>query len=159
VRARQFVYPILPAPRVAVLIPGFRSKGCVRVFPDGWTDETAKFAPQSIAGRYEQIEALQGIATPTHAVIVIRREWEPGVSSIDRERIWRAFRVPIFEQIVAEDGSLLAAECEAHDGLHIASRKFTVGDHEVERNRCGCGNKSPRLMQREVLHTVAAAGN
>jgi hypothetical protein len=27
--------------------------------------------------------------------------------------------VPVFEQILADDGSLLAMECEAHDGLHV----------------------------------------
>ena len=137
---------------------GFRSKGCVRVFAEGWTDEAAHFAPQSLAGRREQIEALEGIARPTHALIVMRWEWESGISARDRERLWRAFRVPLYEQIVGEHGTLLAAECEAHSGLHIESKRFMVGDHETDRRPCGCGKASPRVVEREVLHKVAAYG-
>jgi hypothetical protein len=125
--------------------------GAVRVFPCGWTKETEGFAPQSIAGRLEQIEQLVGIAAPTHALIVLRREWEPGLSPEDRAFLWRAFGVPVFEQIIAEDGELLAAECEAHDGLHIESRHFAAGDHELDRSPCGCGKTSARLVAPHCL--------
>ena len=154
----SLVYPIPPAPRTAVLLAGFRSKGSVRVFPDGWTEEAARFAPQSLAGRRDQIEALKGIAQPTHALIVIRREWETGLSAQDRDCLWRAFRIPLFEQIINQEGVVLAAECEAHNGLHIESQWLAVGDHEIDRSLCGCGKASPRLIEREVLHKVAAGG-
>ena len=36
-----------------------------------------------------------------------------------RDLFWRVFRVPVFEQFLAFDGSVAAAECEAHDGLHV----------------------------------------
>jgi hypothetical protein len=36
-----------------------------------------------------------------------------------RDLFWRVFQVPVFEQFLAFDGSLAAAECEAHDGLHV----------------------------------------
>ena len=151
------VYPIPPAPRTAVLIACLRSKGTIRVFPDGWTQETARFSPQSIAGRLAQIETLEGIARPTHALIILREPWEPGLTSSDRDRLWRAFRVPLFEQIIAEDGVLLAAECEAHNGLHIESRRFAAGDHEIDRAPCGCGKTSPRLIA-PTVQRVAASG-
>jgi hypothetical protein len=154
----MLVYPIPPAPRTAVLIGGFRSRGLVRVFVDGWTDETARFAPQSIAGRLDQLFVLDSIARPTHALIVIRREWERAVPGEDRDRLWRAFGVPLFEQIVDEDCALLAAECEAHEGLHIEPRWFAVGDHEIDRTPCGCGKLSPRLIERESLRRAASAG-
>ena len=161
-RARSnLVYPIPPAPRTAVLAACFRSKGPVRVFPNGWDEEAARFAPQSVAGRLEQLEALKGIAIPTHALIVIRNQWEERVSVQARERLWRAFRVPLFEQIVDEDGTLLAAECEAHEGLHLESRRFTAGDHEIDRRLCPCGRSSPRLVAVErtvTLRSVAASG-
>ncbi len=139
---------------------GFRSKGRVRVFPGGWNDEVERFAPQSIAGRAEQLEALEGIARPTHALIAMRREWESGLPAETRERFWQAFRVPLFEQIIGEGGELLAAECEAHRGLHIESSRFVAGDHELERTKCACGKSSPRLIVvPRVLHRVASFGS
>jgi hypothetical protein len=132
----------------------------VRVFPEGWTDDVARFVPQSIAGQAGQFEALVGIARPTHALIVMRREWEPGLSAAARQRFWRAFRVPLFEQILAEDGTLLAAECEAHCGLHIESNRFAAGDHEIDRSQCGCGKWSARLIvvPQMVRHVAASGG-
>ena len=155
-REAPFRYPIRPAPRTAVLIPGFRADGLVRVFPEGWSAEAAAFAPQSIAGTLEQLDAVGGTVSLTHAAIVIRAEWEPRLSDADRERLWQAFRVPVFEQVVAEDRTLLAAECEAHDGLHIESAKFAVGDHEIDRTACACGRSTPRLVTPATLRRVAA---
>ena len=151
-------YPVPPAPRTAVLAPMFRSKGAVRVFREGWTDAAARFVPQSIAARRDQIENLAGIASPTHALIVLRWDWEPGLTLADRDRFWRAFGVPVFEQVISEQGELLAAECEAHQGLHIVSRRFAVGDHEVDRSPCPCGKTSPRWIEQPSRTRTAVGG-
>ena len=151
-------------PRCAVLVGGFRSRafrsgGQVRVFREGWSDEAAKFEPQAIAATLPQLDALAGSVTLTHAVIVLRKQWEPGLNEAERDRLWRAFRVPAFEQIIAEDCKLLASECEAHDGLHIESAKLAVGDHEIDRSVCPCGKTTPRLVgaeRTEALRRAAA---
>lgn len=36
-----------------------------------------------------------------------------------RERIWRAFRVPVYELLIDADEGVLASECEAYDGWHV----------------------------------------
>jgi hypothetical protein len=148
-----------PAPRCAVLARGFRSRYPVRVFPEGWNEEAVRFAPQAIAATLPKLDALAGGVSVTHAVVVFRKEWEPRLAAAERERLWRAFRVPVFEQVIAGDGTLLASECEAHDGLHIESARFAVGDHEIERSPCGCGRTTPRLMavdRMEALRGTAA---
>lgn len=152
------MYPIRPVPRCAVLVGGFRSRSPVRVFPQGWTDEVARFAPQAIAATLPQLDALAGTVTLTHAVIVFRNEWDPRLTDDERDRLWRAFRVPAFEQIIAGDGTLLAAECEAHRGLHIESSKLAVGDDEIDRSPCACGKITPRLtgaVRLEALRRIA----
>jgi hypothetical protein len=174
-RKAAFVYPIPPAPRTAVLIPGYRSQGRVRVFSkgtlsDGWLAELASFAPQAIAGTLKQLEAVAATAiTLSHAIVVIRKWEDARVTEADRERLWMRFRVPVFEQIVAGDGALLAAECEAHSGLHIeasALRPDTVRpqrEEEIDRSPCLCGRTAPRLIcaegalpQQGLLRSVAA---
>ena len=134
-----------PAPRCAILLPGFRSRSLVRVFPEGWNQEAAEFAPQVIAATLPQLEALTGVCL-THAVIVFRRPLEPRLTDAERDRLWRAFHVPVFEQLIDERGNLLAGECEAHSGLHIESPKLAAGDNEVDRSPCACGRSTPRLI-------------
>jgi hypothetical protein len=67
------------------------------------------------------------------------------LSTAERAWLWRAFRVPIFEQIVEPDGELLASECEAHDGLHIEIPGLSWNGYRIELSPCACGRKTPRL--------------
>jgi hypothetical protein len=149
-----FVYPISPAPRTAVLVPWFRSTraarllaGPVRVFPDGWNQEVTAFAPAAVAGTFEQIRALAQIQIPslTHALIVLARPGGRRLAEIDRERLWQDFRLPVFEQIIGPSGDLLAAECEAHDGLHVESSDLPMGRETIDTSPCPCGRKTPRI--------------
>jgi hypothetical protein len=154
------VYPIPPAPPTAILVAGFRSAGNARVFENGWNEEAANFAPAAIAATPAQLLALPSIPSLRNAVIALVRPGEPSLSEDDREILWRTFRVPVFEQRVDDACVLLAAECEAHDGLHVESPALPPGDGEVlETAPCGCGRTTPRLIapqRAENLRKVAA---
>ena len=142
----EFVYPIPPAPRTAVLMAGFRASKTVRVFEQGWCAAARAFAPQAIAGTLAQVEMAD--AEITHAIVIVGRLKDARLSEADRERLWRRFHVPVFEQIVGERCELLAAECEAHAGLHIESTiepGALAGIAEIDAAPCGCGRKTPRL--------------
>ena len=160
-RKATLVYPVPPAPPTAVLQPWFRSRGLVRVFEggaygNGWNSAVAAFAPSAIAATWPQLEALmpQKVPSLTHALIVLARPGDPLLTRAQRERLWRAFGVPVFEQIVDQRGELLAAECEAHDGLHLELPQFPVKGWSVDSSPCGCGRKTPRL--KSVLRTDPA---
>jgi hypothetical protein len=151
------VYPIPPAPPTAILVDGFRSSGNTRVFEKGWNDEAASFAPAAIAAAPAQLDALRGTPIPSlrNAVIALVRPDEPRLTEEDRERLWRAFRVPVFEQRIDESGCLLASECEAHDGLHIETRELSPRPGEVlETAPCGCGRTTPRLIAPERVENL-----
>ena len=160
-RRAALVYPVLPAPPTAVLVPWLRSRGDIRVFEHGWSDEVKAFRPSAVCGTWAQIQSLlpQRIEYLTHAVIVVARSPAQLLTSGERQQIWRAFRVPVFEQIIGANGLLLAAECEAHAGLHVESPKLNCGDHPMETAVCGCGRTTPRLKaadQAEPLRSVTA---
>jgi hypothetical protein len=152
-RNSVFRYPMDPVPRTAVLAacfrqPRFRPNYPVRIFPDGWSEEVSVFAPAAIAARREQLWVLASAGEPpilTHAVIALESRGDPLLSTEDRAWLWRAFRVPVFEQVIEPDGELLAAECEAHDGLHIEVPGLNWIGYHVELSPCGCGRKTPRL--------------
>jgi hypothetical protein len=150
------MYPIPPAPRTAVWSAAFRSIGAIRVFQDA--DGIRAFAPEAIAGTLAQIESLAGAVNLTHAVIVFRDETEPRLTAAEHDRLWRAFHVPAFEQIIAADGTLYAWECGAHDGLHIESTHFRAGDREIDGTPCPCGRSTPRLVSPADSRARAAAG-
>ncbi|MGH9558076.1 MAG: hypothetical protein ACRD30_02475 [Bryobacteraceae bacterium] len=157
-RKPALIYPIPPAPRTAVLIPGFRRQRKIRVFASGWCEAARRFAPQSIAGTLAQIDELAHLGiSPTHAVIVLGRERDPRLTQQDRDRLWDALHVPVFEQIIAEDCTLLAAECEAHDGLHVESPDFITGANQIDETPCGCGRPTPRLISPERVETLRRA--
>lgn len=139
----RFFYPVPPAPRTAVLSAAFRSQGAIRVFDD--PAEIPAFAPQALAGTLSQIESLAGAVDLTHAVIVLRGESDAGLTHAERDRLWRTFRVPAFEQIIAPGGTLQAWECEAHNGLHIESADFDAGGQAVDVKPCACGKSTRRL--------------
>jgi hypothetical protein len=155
-RRPRFVYPIPPAPRTAVLSSAFRSHGAIRVFND--VRGIREFDPQAIAGTLAEIESLAGVVNLTHAVIVFRDETDPRLTAQEHDWLWRAFQVPVFEQIIARDGTLYAGECDAHDGLHIESAHFDTGGQTVDATPCACGRSTARLVSpvaREVQHAAA----
>jgi hypothetical protein len=166
-RKSVFRYPLDPAPRTAVLAACFRqarfpAKSPIRVFPHGWSDEVAAFAPAAVAANRERLFGLAAVDRPpvfTHAVIVLDSPGDPPLSAGERERLWRTFRVPVFEQIIGTRGKLLAAECEAHDGLHIEAPGLPWEGYRLELAVCGCGRKTPRIacaLPVERARSVAA---
>jgi hypothetical protein len=149
------VYPIPPAPPTAILVNGFRSYGNTCVFENGWNEEAANFSPAAIAATLAQLQDLPSIPSLRNAIIALIRPGEPRLSEDDRERLWRAFRVPVFEQRIDESCALLAAECEAHDGLHIGASDLPPSDGEIlETAPCGCGRTTPRLIAPERVETL-----
>jgi hypothetical protein len=153
-RKASLRYPLQPAPRTAVLVPWFRSRDPIRVFAEGWNEDAQRFAPQAIAATLPQLEALAGVVPVSHATIVLRREGEPRLAEAEREWLWQGFHVPAFEQIIRCDGTLFAAECEAHNGLHLESPKFSADDHEIDLQPCACGRTTPRLLSGERLEVL-----
>jgi hypothetical protein len=41
------------------------------------------------------------------------------LSAAQREKLWRAFRVPVYEVLFDREAGILASECEAHEGWHV----------------------------------------
>ena len=154
------MYPVHPAPRTAVLVPWFHESVLtnrpLRVFPHGWSVDAAAFAPAAVAGTLEQLNALarEGIPSLTHSIIVLWRPEQKRMSDADRDGLWTAFRVPVFEQVIGKSGKLLAAECEAHDGLHVASPDLPLQGEVLDDSLCPCGRKSSRIG---VTHRAVAA--
>jgi hypothetical protein len=123
-----------------------------------WSKELQRFEPEAIAATLEQFKRLAHakIPRPRNAVIVLHRSARPGddgqtkgdarLTEADRDWLWDTFRVPIFEQIIGENGELLATECEAHNGMHIESARLPGDPRDLDITPCPCGRDTPRLF-------------
>jgi phenylacetate-CoA ligase len=119
----------------------------------------------------------ESIPTLKRAIVAFSGPEHGVLSEADRESLWRAFEVPVFEQYLGLDGSLLAWECEAHEGLHVVEDNATIEQNSrseliltcltghrypvirlgtgltarLTEENCGCGNAGPRLLGLEPL--------
>ena len=150
----HFVHPIDPAPRTAILAAGFRESRLVRTFPQGWNERARRFRPGTIAGPLDQLRSLAREEWPLEqAVIVFTYAGGPGVSPLDRESLWKAFGVPVFEQFLGPRNRLLATECDAHWGLHVVS---SCEGFPLEYEVCPCGNPAPRITRGSRIEELAS---
>jgi hypothetical protein len=171
-------------PRTALLLPGFKRQASVKSFAPAtghhkWLEKLEQFAPESMAGSLGELLFLASLRCSKalrldalrHSLVVIFQTEQPWITREDREDLWAAFGLPVYEQIYSITG-LLATECEAHDGLHIApgaiwNRRLNGelwfrepaswwedrGDAfapsglfgDVEEAPCPCGRPTPRL--------------
>ncbi len=149
------MHPLDPAPRTAILVPGFCETRTVRTFAGGWTRETARFHPTAVAGPLNAVLELarRGIRLK-HSVIVFSPGFDSCLTGSERDKLWRAFGVPVFEQVLGPGNELLASECEAHDGLHVILGSPRL---PLDRTKCGCGSILPRVIQMETLQSLRAS--
>ena len=134
-----------PAPPTAILAGGFRGSRTVRVFAQGWCDRAARFRPQSIAGPLSELRRLANAGLHLdHSAIVLIYEGQERLSGADRDFLWNALGVPIFEQYLNAKCQLLAMECVAHSGLHVVRGCENL---PLDREACACGDRSPRLRR------------
>jgi len=92
------------------------------------------------------------------AMVVLTSIDDSPLADHHRDLLWHAFRVPIFEQLRALDGHVLAMECEVHDGLHVCSNEAWGIDGKLVVDPCACGLETPRLRSRGPLCSHAVAG-
>ena len=95
----------------------------------------------------------------------------PAITDRHRDLLWRAFRVPVFEQLRNWEGEVIARECEAHDGLHLVSGmdvRLEKGELWVDNRRtnieatmladpCECGAETIRLHSLRRADAIADA--
>lgn len=143
--AAAFVHPLSPAPRTAILAAGFCESRLVRTFPLGWNSDAARFNPAVVAGPLGALHPLAALGVQVqHSIVVFHYDESDRLNERQRDMLWRAFGVPVFEQVLDGRNRLLATECEAHDGLHwVGSGRPRSG---LDTAVCACGSDRPRLI-------------
>ncbi|HEY6990681.1 MAG TPA: hypothetical protein VH369_19955 [Bryobacteraceae bacterium] len=174
-------FPASPELRLAQLSPGPRFDSVTPFTPERWFELEA-YRPRALAGETADLERLLeqvqfgmlDLASIDRAVLVLTRYRGRPMSDVSRVTLWQGFGVPTFELYLGPDNSLLAAECEAHEGWHLApGAECWDNDGELildgpgnyglrtgltatlEEAACPCGRTTPRLVNIEAIECLA----
>lgn len=150
-RGVVFVHPLETAARTAILMRGFEENKQVRVFPRGWTHAAARFRPTSLAGPLPALREMARYEVELEQAVIVFTDLQNRLKDSDRDFLWQAFGVPVYEQCRGQGNELLAAECEVHEGLHVCAGIPCNWEGELDREQCGCGRTTPRLMDRKLV--------
>ncbi len=91
------------------------------------------------------------------AIVVLTNFDDSPLASHHRDLLWQAFGVPVFEQLLGSDGTVIARECEVHDGLHLHVDEPFYLSAEIVTDPCACGLDTPRLRSRTPVPRAKAA--
>jgi hypothetical protein len=156
---QQFTFPLSGPVRVALLEEGFRTDANVRTCSPDDMAWLHSYAPEalvvpldlalSLADRKRRgILELPSVRT---AIVVLTSGEDSPLTDDYRDLLWRAWGVPIFEQLRGPDGTIIASECEVHDGLHLLTAQDPLPrawtELEIVRGVCECGAETPRLRR------------
>jgi hypothetical protein len=158
---QQFTFPLSGPVRVALLEEGFRTDANVRVCAPGDMVWLRSYAPEALVAPLDLALSLadrkrRGILdlpSVRTAIVVLTYSEDSPLADDYRDLLWRAWGVPIFEQLRGPDGTVIARECEVHDGLHIVGTDAgnDVGHNaarlEIVSGVCECGLETPRLRR------------
>jgi hypothetical protein len=139
----KFENPLPAACRIAVVAPNFSERDGVRTFGEDQSREIESFRPEILAGTVPVLLRLAETIRLTRAVVAFSGARVGAVTNRDRDLLWSAYQVPIFEQSLGPDGTVVARECEAHDGLHLYLPQHYQGALRTEA--CACGRPEPRI--------------
>ncbi len=161
---QALVFPLPLPPKVAILAAGFEGGRNLRVFQ---ADDPAWLAwgPHAmvmslrLALQLADAKSRGSAALPelSVALVVLTSMAEGLLRESQREQLWRAFRVPLFEQLCAADGTVMARECEVHHGLHLDPEADQSPAGEILKGCCECGAETPRLMNLATPRLAMAA--
>lgn len=154
-------------PRIAYLVGPYKHDPALGRFSDLYSPEILLHRPHVLCGSGTLLCRLargvaQGVQRPIplrYGVVVQHRSPEEALTPQQRDLLWRVFQVPIFEQIALSNGTVLASECDAHEGLHIADERVSriVGDHNLVSTPCACGTPGLRFRPYRGFEMVLAA--
>jgi len=159
-------YPLCAPPRVAVLGLELRGPRGVHCMPQWSAAALRRLRPQALAGWWNELAEVARMMQAgelelpelQYPVILFSRPESAPLPARCHDLLWDWFRVPTFEQIRAADGALLAYECEARDGFHLAAPGAEAQLALVRATvPCACGSPAP-LYRSQSASLAANAG-
>jgi hypothetical protein len=180
-------FPLPLPPRIAIvrvsneINPRFCIDRGMREFEAGNIQGLHSYAPDALVLPLSEVlsladQKLRGLLdlpSLKTAIIALSSLEDAPLASHHRDMLWKAFQLPVFEQLRGWDGAVIARECEVHDGLHFdqavmmpeidGEELIVMGiptglSAEIVRGHCDCGAETPRVryLNQEKARVAAA---
>lgn len=128
---RSLPFPAGPHLRTA-LLGDLEHFDAAAAFPEIRWRSLSSFAPQVLAGTTEDLAAFaEGVfqgawRAPSldTAVFNLTAIGRNPLTAAQRDKLWRTFRVPVYELLFDREAGVLASECEAHEGWHVRNQQL-----------------------------------
>jgi hypothetical protein len=163
-------FPVPVPARLAVIDAEFRLASHMRAFDSSDVRGLAGYAPDAMALPLDaallladgKLRGLFELPSLKLAIVVFSSlDLHGAFESHHRDLLWKAFGLPVFEQLRGVDGRVVARECEVHNGLHFDAHRDAEPAAgmavEIVTEPCDCGLETPRLRPRRAVRTRAAA--
>jgi hypothetical protein len=137
---QKFCFPLSEPVRTALLEGGFHAGENIRRFNSDDIVSMHDYAPEALVAPLvlalslaeQKMRGLFDLPSLQTAIVVLTSLEDSLLADHHRDLLWRAFGVPLFEQLRGWDGTIIARECEVHDGLHIDESAALIQLHEDE---------------------------
>jgi hypothetical protein len=168
--ASEAKFPLTSVPTLRTALLGHPS--CLtEVAPfeeDRWR-EIPSYAPQVLIGRPSDLvrvaehifRGVWDLSCVDSRVIALTLIGEAPLPDAQRDLIWRAFRVPVYEALADQEAGILASECEAFEGWHVVHPKlrFDLQSGRIVFQRNGfAGSAVPTGLTADGLDGMCACG-
>jgi hypothetical protein len=102
----------------------------------------------AITGTFPELtQARAAGAQASHVVLPTHAPGGPFLSASERDTLWELFEVPAYVWMLDREGRLIAYECEAYSGLHLANEKEAPAmGGSIDSSPCDCGRPGPRVI-------------
>lgn len=147
-------YPLPRLPRVAALGWRFQPAGGL-VCLERWSARSLEDAePEALAAAPDDLRLVaalrrQGVLRLPHLaypLVALLDASEGPLSEPELEQLWTCFGLPIRQQVRDRQGRLLAYDCEAAEGFHLAHPGYPLAGLWTREHHCGCGDPAPLLQ-------------
>jgi hypothetical protein len=154
-KAELLWFPVQKRARIALLDADFRETAEVRRFAVNEMSWLLAWRPEALVLPLDLALSLSDqkrrglfdLPSLDAAIVVLTSFDDSPLADHHRDMLWTAFGVPVFEQLLGSDGTVIASECEVHDGLHLRANEPFFLDGEVVTEQCACGLETPRLRR------------
>jgi hypothetical protein len=158
-------FPLPEPERLAVIDAEFRLASHMRAFDSSDVRGLVSYEPDAMALpldaalslAYRKLRGLIELPSLKLAIVVFSSvELHGAFEAHHRDLLWKAFGLPVFEQLRGRDSRVFARECEVHNGLHLDAGA-DVASSEIVTELCDCGLETARLRPRMAASARAAA--
>ena len=163
-------FPLPEPARLAVIGADFHIASHMRAFLPVDIRALVRYAPDAMALPQDaalsladrKLRGLFALPSLKLAIVVFSSAGPHGtLETHHRDLLWKAFGLPVFEQVRGADGRVIARECEVHDGLHLDADRDAGAPSgmamEIISEQCDCGLETARLRPRIAIRAHAAA--